>query len=54
MNKMDYVDNADFPRPNHTSNECHMPNVKIALNSVYITTGTLALIRLHKKQTYWR
>ena len=45
INKISFADKVDFPRPN----KCHAPNIKHMLNSVCVTTGTLVLIRLHKK-----
>ena len=46
----EFADKDNFVRPNHTYNKHHAPEINYyTLNSVRITTGTLVLIRLHKK-----
>ena len=51
-NETDNTHKANFPKPNCIYNRRHAPNINLIymLNScVHITTGTLVLIRLHKK-----
>lgn len=51
-NKMDFAGKVDFTRPNYTYSNCHEPHINMHLTIimyVYITAGTLVMIRLHKK-----
>ena len=42
---MAFANKANIPK--HSYNKCYLPIIKI--HNVYITTGTLVLIRLYKK-----